>query len=137
MVTEKYVSFETANLLKEKDFPQDPYMCNTVYTSRGKFSNNAKSFCHNVALFNKCGVKPAHYSMAPTIQMANEWLRENHNLMCVSIPYPHEDGIFYAYKVYFLDKVSMGCFVKKQGAGFDEPAEALEDAINYCLNELI
>jgi hypothetical protein len=137
MVTEKYVSFETANLLKEKDFPQNPYKCNTVYTSRGKFSNNAKSFCHNVELFENCEVKPVSYSMAPTIQMANEWLRENHNLMCVSIPYAHEDGIFYAYKVYFLDKVGKGCFVKKQGAGFDEPAEALEDAINYCLNNLV
>ena len=31
IVTEDFVSFETARLLKEKGFPQDPDTCNTVY----------------------------------------------------------------------------------------------------------
>ena len=124
MVTEKYINIKTAKLLHEKGF--DNSLCQKWY-------NTGKDDDPNYAApvgFQGC-------LPACTIQMANEWLRENHNIMCVSIPYPNEDGISYAYKVYFLDKVNKGCFVKKQGAGFDEPAEALEDAINHCLNELI
>jgi len=79
MIKEAYVSFETAKLLKEKRFQQDPNICNTAYTTKGKFSNNAKSFAFYYEL-----IKPRAYYTAPTQAMTMKWLREVHNL-CIEI----------------------------------------------------
>ena len=140
MITEKYVSFETANLLKEKDFPQDPYMCNTVYTSRGKFSNNAKSFCHNVALFNQCGVKPVSYSMAPTLQMAMDWLRVEHNLFIQPTVGETDGKTWYDFDIIPVNgRVIYWKSVENlpETVECDSPEEACEIAIKYCLENLI
>jgi len=76
MITEDYVSFETAKLLKEKGFPQDPDTCNTVYKYNGEFCINAKSFWNPFAF----GILNRQYCMAPTLQMAIKWLRKIHNI---------------------------------------------------------
>ena len=148
-ITEDYVSFEIAKLLKEKGFPQDPNICNTAYTLRGKLSNNAKSFAHNFAEFNKCGIKPMTYSMAPTLQMAMKWLREVHNLCLFVIPATIDKTFRTGYALYpQCDSKWEWCASKndrsKATFGFnvnrkycDSYEEACEAAIKYCLENLI
>lgn len=134
MIQEAYVSQEVADLLKAKGFPQDPYICNTAYTSRGRMSNNAKSFMHNsfLAVPSRC------YSIAPTQQMACEWLRQEHNL---------------SVEVYRTACGWVGCVVAipsgtdlkfLEDDGDDLPsgqytthAKACEATIKYCLENLI
>ena len=64
MITEDYVSFEVAKLLKEKGFEQ--HRCQHSYNSRGvfKWSDDLDPY--------ECS--------APTHQMAMKWLREVHKI---------------------------------------------------------
>ena len=132
-ITEDYVSFETAKLLKEKGFPQNPYICNTAYTLRGKLSNNAKSFVLNFDEFDKCGIKPITYSMAPTLQMAMKWLRKIHHIHIRLINSSDES---YRYEIYPREgKYRSGCFSDRHY--YETYEEAAEEAIKYCLEKLI
>jgi hypothetical protein len=73
----------------------------------------------------------------PTLQMTLQWLRKKYNLMCVCIPYATTECILYAYKIFYLDHKQLGYFTKKEKSGFDDPKSAYEDAIRYCLENLI
>lgn len=129
MITEDYVSFETAKLLKDKGFPQDPHVCNTAYTSRGNLSNNAKSFVHNSETYARCGVKPLHYSMAPTLQMAMRWLREVHHLNIIVDCYTaHAEA-----RIMTIEDLP-AC--KCRGIIGEKYEKAFEAAIKYCLENL-
>lgn len=138
MIKEEYVSFETAKLLKEKGFPQDPNICNTAYTTKGKFSNNAKSFAFNYEL-----IKPRLYYVAPTLQMAVKWLRIKHNLCVTPVmasktlreKYGYWEADIYYHKGEFagIDATINAC-----GHIFGEtPEKVLEEGIKYCLENLI
>ena len=131
MITEDYVSFETAKLLKEKGFDCACKVWYSEYTSQfggekytsiefdnhNKFNENYKFICS-----------------APTIQMAMKWLREEYNC-------------FIQIKEYF-DIKQYQAFVSKNGkTTYCEPdwfhpicssyEEACEAAIKYCLENLI
>ena len=136
MIEEEYVSFETAKLLKEKGFPQDPNICNTAYTPRGKLSNNAKSFAHNFTEFNKLGIKPRTYTMAPTQQMAMRWLREVHKLyvkVCPSVEGYYWTEKWHSYVDELNKRYPFGTFI----GTFNSHEEACEAAIKYCPENLI
>ena len=91
-ITEDYVSFETAKLLKEKGFNSKCiayylvfnenikfYECNNLGQSLPYVSNDA----WKIILRN-----PLESGYAtPTLQMAMKWLREVHNLHIITIPY--------------------------------------------------
>lgn len=70
MITEDYVSFETAKLLKEKGFDGEvqPVSSKNIYEPyKGRLIGNI----------------PEHAIIAPTFQMAMKWLREVHNKIIV------------------------------------------------------
>ncbi len=65
MITEDYVSFETAKLLKEKGFDEE---CSFAFYKDGRIVDRYDSeFSYN-------------YYDRPTLQMAMKWLREEHQL---------------------------------------------------------
>lgn len=73
MITEDYIGFETAKLLKEKGFDEE---CSAFYV---------KSKECGIELFH--AKEPYNYNnnvhpctSAPTLQMAMKWLREKHKL---------------------------------------------------------
>lgn len=144
---EDYVSFEIAKLLKEKGFPQNPNICNTAYTFSGKLSNNAKSFVHNATEFDKLGIKPITYSMAPTLQMAMKWLREVHSLhiMVNCIGKVNYDPIIQRFdgKDFEVEGTVFGTTRQISSKlvdvrrGFKTYENACESAIRYCLENLI
>lgn len=140
-ITEDYVSFETANLLKEKGFNAS---CHAVYDTavtggKPKFSE------YEVLSFFPYGMRNTDdkYGMvisAPTLQMAMKWLREVHNIM-VS---PYALSLGYYFEIFDLVNIDItGCKpLYKVGIPNKEDVlntykEAVEAAIKYCLEHLI
>jgi hypothetical protein len=127
MITEDYVSFETAKLLRKKGFDE---LCRSYWSD-----NNSLSFEHTkwfVANDNDFV-----YLLRPTLQMAMKWLREKHGIFTIVQPNFQPDCIkFDAYILpYHPDKapnaaISMGMCEDTYGAVCDT-------AIKYCLENLI
>ena len=122
MITEDYVSFETAKLLKEKGFD---WKCKTVrFYPEPDYDQESPD-----------GVS------APTLQAAMKWLRKNHNLYVTSVPNGIGEDVFYMgiYRKYDCGwtHISDGLEEEYKEAEFSSPEEACEAAIKYCLENLI
>ena len=121
-ITEDYVSFEVAKLLKEKGFDTskiDGYF-QFVYYSDGKIDFYDDD-------------KPLFVCKAVTLQMAMKWLREIHNIF-ISITYEN-DGVFTANLKAPLKGVD--CMVDNKHNCWFTYEEAAEASIKYCLENLI
>lgn len=120
MITEDYVSFETAKLLKEKGFEQE---CHTAYFNGTRVDYTMFGFCIG-----------DNFIYAPTLQMAMKWLRENYWIFCVLRQYVEKEteNISYNWNVEGKLGISVG-----NGGGFRTYEEACEAAIKYCLENLI
>lgn len=122
MITEDYVSFETAKLLKEKGFkiPYDSFR--GVYIN-GIFKrlNPGDGYGYNLGdeIVDVC-----------SLQMAMKWLREVHGLH-VDID-PLEGN--WCTKIVELEDL---CEVDRGIALYGTYEEACETAIKYCLEKLI
>ena len=125
MITEDYVSFETAKLLKENGF--DVYV-------RSFYDADDMSAQHNEALWNWNLNKENYRFSAPTIQMTMKWLREMHNRyveICIDKAHNFKDIVF---RPAIYDK-SLDCLWESDN--FPTYEEACEAAIKYCLENLI
>lgn len=138
MITEQYVSFEVAKLLKDKGFPQDDTrILNTCYKYNGKFCNNVKSMSK---------VDREISFMAPTQSLVMRWLREVHNLF-IEIKYgsrfyggtPSHSIRFEVVYSSLDDKTSCKNMLKDDYVTeyFNTYEQACESAIKYCLENLI
>ena len=128
MITEDYVSFETAKLLKEKGFDWE---CLGTYSTGDK----------ELSISSECpysnDLNDDMFIAAPTLQMAQKWLREVHNLV-IQIEFIDylEHGEVWLYSV--LERRTI-----KRLTGRDEDftehsyEEACEAAIKYCLENLV
>jgi hypothetical protein len=126
MITEDYVSFEIAKLLKEKGYWN---MATMLYKENGDIVNynvplNNKGFSSTLGVFYE----------APTLQMAMKWLREIHKLP-INIWYDKEedtpDDEVWNSEI-AIDRPSyilIGSFASYK--------EACQAAIKYCLENLI
>lgn len=131
MITEDYVSFETAKILKEKGFDEN---CAALYDLRdGAFREKQTGYVFNNYQWD-------NFITAPTIQMAMKWLRKIHNIL-VS-PYALSTG--YYFEIFDLTNRDIsGCKpLYKVGIPRNEDVlstyeEACEAAIKYCLENLI
>ena len=95
MITENYVSFETAKLLKEKGFDEP---CQFLYFSKYKQEGD---FVGNFNTKKNSEINEASYS-APTLQMAVQWIQETHNILIVA-DYDYEcTDTSWCFKVYRL-----------------------------------
>lgn len=132
-ISEDYVSFETAKLLKEKGFDEP-----TLY-------------------YYIAGHLLQHYSLlsngdtagtsAPTLQMAMKWLREKYNLFieiqCYGCGADEEAHFEFSFVVsefmQFDNKIctTVGLKEKKAKSQHNTYEEACEAAIKYCLDNLI
>jgi hypothetical protein len=123
-ITEDYVSFETAKLLKEKGFNEKLltfYITDeaekesdfqTMYFTDDKIDNNQSPHCY----------------LAPTLQMAIKWLREVHDIDVSVVPLrSHKE---------YLPRVE-GDITSHDDIPCRKYEEACEVAIKYCLENLI
>lgn len=119
MITEDYVSFETAKLLKEKGFDEPCNKCWYIETKdiedvyNGKNSDLASEFIS-----------------APTLQMTMKWLREKFNVLIVI----DRGENFYAWQ---LENNTTGKYIGEIVGECPSYEQAAEAAIKYCLENLI
>lgn len=120
MITEDYVSFEVAKLLKEKGFDVN---CYTHYSSNGQ------NVYYNYQT-------PSDGINMPTLQMAMKWLREVHNIHVVPkfdfYAGDYTGRIYDGRRESTAEKVDYIAIV-----GNSTYEEACEAAIKYCLEKLI
>lgn len=120
MITETVVSFETAKLLKEKEFDECPLF---HYLDTGQLWIPGG--------YDK--TKKWHFP-APTLQMVMKWLREAHHLHII----PEISDVSRLnpqyYVVVWLTTPKRESYILEL---FDSYEEACEAAIVYCLKNLI
>lgn len=128
-ITEDYVSYDIAKLLKEKGF--DVYVRSFYekdkYKTKEEFSTNNALWNYNISSFR--------YS-APTLQMAMKWLREKHLVICI-VPltfYCGETVSKWGYCIWADDNTEVD---EESSPRLDSYEEACENAIKYCLENLI
>ena len=124
-ITEDYVSFEIAKLLKEKGFDEPCYTCylNKEVSHYDYLSTNFELIDDVIS--------------APTLQMAMKWLREVHNIHIVLHPYTDMEGHNWSF---IFDKFTYGCWQELAiyiTDSWNTYEDACEAAIKYCLENLI
>ena len=118
MITEDYVSFETAKLLKEKGFKEECYL---HYSSNGKTQHwNYQS--------------PIDGIPAPSLQMAMKWLREVKHIP-IEILW-HYDVDSDVEEWYFIHHAELR-ILPNDIEYYETYEKACEAGIKYCLENLI
>lgn len=125
MITEDYVSFEIAKLLKEKGFDES---CRAVYEEEVLRINTLCDY-HNSEL--------SSYICAPTHQMAMKWLRELHNIFIVIEP--HKYDYINEKNASYVTSLWQGDNYYENITSKDYPTyeEAIEASLKYSLENLI
>lgn len=136
MITEDYVSFETAKLLKEKGFDEE---CRTFWKEwDGEImlcpccSGHVFEFCYNSMLEKYYNDNEETNIAAPTLQMTMKWLREVHKL-AINIEF-QIDSPTWKWRVYHIEP-SEDKHTNFQH--YNTYEEACEAAIKYCLENLV
>ena len=130
MITEDYVSFEVAKLLKEKGFDEPIWTCyeddnEVIFGDKYNWNNS-----------------PFGHTSAPTLQMAMKWLREMHNIHIAALcPIVDVDTDVFGVKYnVVISNLKNNCLAFNTGIEdneYDTYEEAVEAAIEYCLENLI
>ena len=134
MITEDYVSFETAKLLKEKGFDEG---CGLYYAIDKCLGDEfvhliyTDEQLHNSEINGNNSNYPGWICTAPTLQMATKWLREVHHLV-IDIKYQVICPTF-KWRIYQVDEKRK----HTDFAHYQTYEEACEAAIKYCLESLI
>ena len=125
-ITEDFVSFETAKLLKEKGFNEQ---VKSYYTESGLEGYMlALKATKNTELDNG-------FISRPTIQMTMKWLREKEWFICI-IPLVFYDGekvSKFGYNIWADDNLEVDEFNTPVFYTYEDACNA---AINYCLKYL-
>lgn len=119
MITEDYISFETAKLLKEKGFDEK---CNMAYFNGTLVDYTMFGFCLGGDLL-----------YCPTLQMAMKWLRNVHKIE-IRVIYDNDKSSWYGAcnPMNELSQILLGFNCKSNSY-----EEACEAAIRYVLENLI
>lgn len=144
MITEDYVSLETAKLLKEKGFDEK---CFQYWHEKDNELVHSQSPHPIRNITNPCFFGPA----APTLQMAMKWLREKHHVVidvCLEDYISEVDGsltITYTYTIWYFNR-HLSHTGKTDirytdatidGVEFESYEEAADVALKYSLENLI
>lgn len=126
MITEDYISFEIAKLLKEKGFIEN---CLMRYSKVGDLVEEAYKFNWNFQTID--------YS-APTLQIVMKWLREVHNMYYeIQLLLGEKAEKYGDLKLGIYQLSSSGSYVWKDWIYADTYVELYENYIKYCLENLI
>lgn len=149
-MTEDYVSFEVAKLLKEKGFPQeyDEYH-SMVYNEEDYEDEYEVQRMVLQTQLVKAGTLssypvgvPEPKCYCPTLQLVEKWLREVHHIYIVIEPHALTGGIAYSYECKYWYKGHLYYpYPSEQhelhGKVWNTHEEALNEIINYILVYLI
>ena len=136
MITEDYVSFETAKLLKERGFDCECH----GYFWIAKDGNAILDYSYSEMDSN---ADMLYYS-APTLQMAMKWLRKKYNFHIYTRPVWKDVEVQYgeweeavAGFDWFIESLLDNSVSKMSKEPLSTYEEAREAAIKYCLENLI
>lgn len=127
MITEDYVSYEVAKLLKEKGFDESTSM---VYTSYGDLCKLNRYDSIRNSNYNDITKNYFEYT-APTHQMAMKWLREEYGISIEISALKCHHWVYTIYKLLEVRVVEVwndGTYVSYESA--------TNDALKYCLENL-
>ena len=122
MIKEDYVSFETAKLLKEKDFNGDVDWYYRISTKE-----------REQPLMEEYDYFPDRFIQCPSLSMVMKWLREIHNIFFNINYYQLDIGNKWVHVCVNLPNKN-GCEMSFEG--FDLESQ-YDNAIKYCLQNLI
>lgn len=125
MITEDYVSFETAKLLKEKGFDEK---CSSVW----RFTSNSPKGNGKWILYGY-NMTDEYSIWNPTLQMAMKWLLKKHNIFICLLFLEESNGFGYTIENIITKKY----IATSKNSPYKKPEEACETAIKYCLENLI
>ena len=139
MITEDYVSFEIAKLLKEKRFDEK---CRAYYKV---FPESRIAAIYYSSENRGVSEDDPNEILCPTLQMTMKWLREEYNLHVDSSIYIDTDGdseheYTYTYWDWLIFNSESGRRIAEPQIGcgrYDSYEQACEAAIKYCLKNLI
>lgn len=123
-ITEDYVSYEVAKLLKEKGFDAP---CRSYYTDYEDYIDF--SYCNDELTDLQMGVWE---TLRPTHQMAMKWLREKGIHISIDTVISSSGNIYFNIDTYSEDS-GRNHLVDF----YDSYEEAVEAALKYCLENLI
>lgn len=132
MITEDYVSLETAKLLKKKGFLKtvDLRMTqNLSFYDKIGLSHNLNKY------YDRLIQEKIDFVVAPTLQMAMKWLREKHKIHIEVEVYYCKNGQMWLAKIQRIE--SANTVLVKTCMVNNTYEEAIETAIKYCLENLI
>ena len=150
MITEDYVSFETAKLLKEKGFDGKCYKVWVYYTSSTPMLWAAQTFVEGETIVDRESVESAectwntiygnsenknHGYLAPTLQMAMKWLRNEKGIAIIPIIHSVLDYEKFLWDIKIVVAKTNETF--SQGWIYENPENGYDRAIRYCLENLI
>lgn len=130
MITEDYVSFEIAKLLKEKGF-NGP--CSALYD---RFHEDYPQNGFESQNFNKGTIRKDVIS-APTLQMAMKWLREEHKIDICTCRELDEYGDCFDGYISVIYKDGIYKITIRDVESDLNYEQVCEEAIKYCLEHLI
>ena len=145
MITEDYVSFEVAKLLKEKGFLKDVDLRMTQNLS---FYDNI-GLHHNLNKWYDSLIQDKiDFVVAPTHQMAMKWLREMHKIQICVEQNPYDAWHYWGFSMSYIDEKINElpnptqafihiCPTKIPNNCYKTYEEAVEVALKYCLENLI
>ena len=134
MITEDYVSFEVAKLLKEKGFDENTPVNYFVGDDK------PRGCVVGEMIYHKRLEEDTHLIACPTLQMAMKWLREVHNVFIdISSRFSKnaDKDVCFSYsckKLINTYKSSYEIIEDEEWLNYEEACEA---AIKYCLENLI
>lgn len=123
-ITEDYVSFETAKLLKENGFDENTPVNYFVGDDK------PRGCVVGEMIYHKRAEGDTHLIACPTIKMAMKWLREAHHIFLSIQQHMDMSYVWYSY----VDGAAKGCDRESHNNTYEEACEA---AIKYCLENLI
>lgn len=131
MITEDYVSFETAKLLKEKGFNCEKYYISQMFNENGE-PHSLRTSCIDYYDFEDFD---EYDYICPTLQMAMKWMREEKGIAIIPVLSSILDNEKFLWDVKIVvaetgERYSQGWIYEKQ-------EEAFDTAIRYCLESLI
>lgn len=120
-ITEQYVSFETAKLLKDKGFDGD---CFVAYNANGNIESAMELYGEETIGNGECGEGDI---AAPTQALAMRWLREVKNI--------HINIYWLSIRKQYHSEIIEG--EKGCDDNCDTYEDAVEYALKYCLTKLL
>ena len=126
MITEDYVSLETAKLLKEKGFNEKVYGYYSVKSDNDDTPQFSSLYNHNQSI---------QMISAPTLQMAMKWLREEKGIAVIPVISSVLDYEKFLWHVNIVVAKTNNTY--SQGWVYEKQEDACEAAIKYCLENLI